>query len=259
MFKLGHFTGRVLPLTWLALVDLTNAAAETFRSTNLKAAVIYSNKTGPTVPGLLWVEPGQGGSDAGGAQIITDDGTLIWRDTADGGGTNFDLQTVEGTKYITYWNGDHSPENGAGYGSVTFLDDTYTKAYNVCVIDSSVMRFPGTPNTQPCQGDYHESRVTTRGSLLQTGRQLLTHDLRYLGGPKKGYLYDSIFYEVDVPTNKVLFRWSPLDHLKQYDSLAASEFRLPQGNNATTPTTAVSTPACFCLSQRLNHSLLTIL
>lgn len=75
--------------------------------------------------------------------------------------------------------------------------------------------------------------MTTRGSLLTTGRDIVQHDLRYLGGPKAGYLLDSLFYEIDIPTNKELFRWTPLDHLKQYYSLAASQFRLPAGNNAT--------------------------
>lgn len=218
----------------IGLLSSLASAVQRFRSTPLLAADISSNKTGATVPGYLWIEPGQGGSNAGGAQIIADDGSLVWRDTTGADGTNFNLQPFNGKQYLTFWRGDKSPQNGCGYGSVDFLDSTYTQRYSVCVTDPNIVRFPGTPDTQTCQIDYHESRVTDRGTLLGTGRQIVQRDLRYLGGPQAGYILDSIFYEVDIATNNVLFRWSPLDHLDQYDSLAASQFRLPDGNNATT-------------------------
>lgn len=92
-------------------------------------------------------------------------------------------------------------------GQVTFLDNTYTKAYVVCVQDSSIIRAPGTTNTTDCQSDLHEARMTSRGTLLTTGRTLVQHDLTYLGGPAGAWVQDSVFYEVDIATSQVLFRW----------------------------------------------------
>ena len=46
-------------------------------------------------------------------------------------------------------------------------------------------------------------------------------------------LLDSIFYEVDVETSNVLFRWSPLDHLDEFDSLANNVFGLSKKEGRT--------------------------
>lgn len=214
----------------LLLTHHATAVVQKFMSTNIQAEVIDVVRSGAPSAGRYWLQPN---GPAGGPTIYESNGELIWRDNTRAVGSNFDLQTYNGQRYSTYWSGDVTGVNGHGYGFVVLLDNTYQKKYTVCVKDQKVIRFPADPNTTDCQSDYHESRITPSNTMLVTGRTLVQRDLRYLKGPNNGWLLDCPFYEVDIPTSRTLFRWSPLDHLDQFDSLAASQFRLPLGNNAT--------------------------
>lgn len=64
--------------------------------------------------------------------------------------------------------------------------------------------------------------MTDQGTILLSGRTVKQFDLSKYGGPSNGWVLDSLFYEVDIATNEVLMRWSPLEHLDQFDSLAAN-------------------------------------
>lgn len=214
----------------LLLARHAYATVQTFMSTNIRAEVIDVVRSGAPSAGRYWLQPH---GPAGGPTIYESNGQLIWRDNTGAIGNNFDLQTYDGQRYSTYWDGDNTGTNGHGYGFVVMLDNMYQKKYTVCVTDNNVTRFPSGPMTTNCQADYHESRITPSGTMLVTGRTLTQRDLRYLNGPRDAWLLDCPFYEVDIPTSKTLFRWSPLDHLDQFDSLAASQFRLPPGNNGT--------------------------
>lgn len=147
----------------------------------------------------------------------------MWKDPTNSVGNNFNLQTYNGQRYNTYWDGDIA-DSGHGYGFVNILDSTYTKMYKVCATGQNVTRYPGGTHTTDCVSDYHESRVTPSGTLLTTGRTLVQRDVSYLGGYNNAWLLDCPFYEIDILTSNVVFRWNPLDHLNQYDMLAASEF-----------------------------------
>ena len=103
------------------------------------------------------------------------------------------MQMYNGSQYLTYWNGDICSEDGCGFGNVTFLDNTYSTQYTVCVQDSSVVRLPGTPNTNPCVSDFHDSRMTDRNTLLTTGRSVVKRDLTPYGGLSDGYVRVILF------------------------------------------------------------------
>nr|UPX44777.1 hypothetical protein FAC2J5_29 [Penicillium camemberti] len=61
----------------------------------------------------------------------------------------------------------------------------------------------------------HENTVTFDGKMLVTGYNVTQTDLSSVGGPKNGWITDSLFYEIEVKTNEILFRWSALDHIDQ--------------------------------------------
>jgi hypothetical protein len=51
-----------------------------------------------------------------------------------------------------------------------------------------------------CQADLHESYVTDRGSLLVTGYNLTQADLTSVNGSAQGWVYDSLFFDIDIET-----------------------------------------------------------
>lgn len=165
---------------------------QTYHSVNFDATTVNFTKQGaPTNPGYLFISPANGNeSQLRAPTIITDVGELIWRaplndhatepQDADGvpSGVNFHPQTVNGTTYVTYWQGDQIAGYGAGYGGVKFLDNTYSQVYNVCVADLDITRVPGTPMTKPCKLDFHESSKSPfQNSDCDDSRRVLYQDL----------------------------------------------------------------------------------
>ncbi|KAJ6143151.1 hypothetical protein N7471_002604 [Penicillium samsonianum] len=63
--------------------------------------------------------------------------------------------------------------------------------------------------------DMHENTMASDGTMLVTGYNVTQTDLSSVGGPKNGWIADSLFYEIDVNTNEILFRWSALEHVDQ--------------------------------------------
>jgi hypothetical protein len=61
-------------------------------------------------------------------------------------------------------------------------------------------------------GDFHEFRLTNDGTALMTIYSTVKADLSSHGGPTEGWLYDSMFQEIDLATDKLLFEWRASDH-----------------------------------------------
>ncbi|KAI9713515.1 MAG: hypothetical protein M1820_000897 [Bogoriella megaspora] len=139
------------------------------------------------------------------AVIMTDDGDLVWN-SSPGSLSNLRVQRLDSAPVLTYWNGSSVGEKG--YGAVSILDSTYTEIYQVCP-----QIYARTPDDSlfDCYGDIHESYITDRGTMLMTVYNITTADLTSVNGPKDGWIYDNLFYEVDIKTNEILFRWSSYD------------------------------------------------
>jgi hypothetical protein len=58
---------------------------------------------------------------------------------------------------------------------------------------------------------YEDNGITPHGTIVVTAYNLTMADLTAVGGNSNGYVWDSQFYEVDIKTGEVLFRWSALD------------------------------------------------
>ena len=61
-------------------------------------------------------------------------------------------------------------------------------------------------------GDLHEFLFTTEGTALLTIYEPTRADLSSVGGPAGGHIYDSLFQEIDVQSEEVLFQWRASDH-----------------------------------------------
>jgi hypothetical protein len=197
----------------LLLARATTWPNQTFRTTNFQPPVLNITKSGKKLaPGLLLFTPAPvDGSGEVAALITTDTGDLVWNSVPGLSYNNLFVQSLNSKPILTMWIGDGSPNVqviGHGYGRVSILDTTYTEIYSICPHFDLV-----TPNNYnfTCNADLHESYVTERGSILVTAYNITTADLTSVNGTSKGYIYDSLFYEIDIKTQKILFRWSSLE------------------------------------------------
>ena len=175
--------------------------------------VFQIQKSGePLAPGYILFTPlSFNGAVEAAAVIMSDDGTLIWNSpvslSLNFSYTNLFIQSLDSKPVLHYWTGGN--DGSMGYGHVSILDETYTEIYRVCP-EAQVVTL--TPNkTFPCYGDIHESFITDHGSIIMSMYNVTQADLRSVNGPEDGWVYDSLFFEVDIKTNKTLFRWSALE------------------------------------------------
>lgn len=124
----------------------------------------------------------------------------------------FHPHKVNGNSYASMWVG--SPEIGHGYGKLLILDHEYglsTVTLNASIVANTNAHHIGTL-------DFHEHEMTDRGTILVTAYNVTKQDLSVLGGKENGWVTDSLFFEIDVRTNEVVFSWSALDHFRFTDS-----------------------------------------
>ncbi|KAI9835568.1 MAG: hypothetical protein M1819_002019 [Sarea resinae] len=183
---------------------------QTFKTVRYQPPQLQISKLGEALaPGLLFfTATSTDGSEETAPLIMTDTGELVWNGQQGKHG-NLLVQTLDGNNVLSMWRGSGSADTaiaGHGYGKVEILDTTYTEIYTVCPELDLV-----TPNNTKydCYADLHESYITERGSILVTAYNITTADLRSVGGPRNGWVYDPMFYEIDIKTNETLFHWSP--------------------------------------------------
>ncbi|OJK03024.1 hypothetical protein ASPACDRAFT_40339 [Aspergillus aculeatus ATCC 16872] len=190
--------------------------------------------------GVILLEPRNfDGSKAGkqaGPLIMTSFGDLVWNGPKGNlSGTqeysNFRIQELNETQYLTYWHGVRQEGLNAstGYGKVSFLDSSYETEFTVCP-KLGLATIDG--KEHDCEIDYNEQFVTPWGTLLVTAYNLTQVDLTSVNGSANGWVLDSQIHEVDIATSESVWKWSALDHIP----LNASG--LPLTNGASTPADA---------------------
>lgn len=168
--------------------------------------VFAVNKSGAELAaGLLMFTPIQVTNQDSAPMIMTDSGDLVWNGPA-AASTNLLVQALDGQPVISYWSG-LPIKIGIGYGNITIVDDQYNVLYTICP-DFPVLTTNGTMTG--CTLDLHESSITDRGTILVTVMNVTNADLTPVGGPKDGWVFESLFLEVDIKTQKIVFQWSPL-------------------------------------------------
>lgn len=184
-------------------------------------------------PGYVFLTPSNAnGADgtyelSGTGFIFTPDGDLVFAGEEHGMGfcdewiagmTDFRKQEYNGRPYLTYWNGCNTLGKhwGHRWGRVTFVDEEYDSFtinpdLNINTLDDATRG----------QIDVHEHHMTDRGTMMVTTYNNTRADLRFLNGTAESWVADSMFFEIDIKTQRVLFQWSAKDHI----SWQASRFR----------------------------------
>lgn len=156
--------------------------------------------------------------------IMTTDGDLVFAGEENGynfcdewvaGMTDFRKQEYKGRPYITYWNGCNTQGAhwGHRWGRVTFIDEEYT---NFTI--NPDMNINTLDDANKGQIDVHEHQMTDRNSMVVSSYNNTQVNLTSIGGAEDGWIAESMFFEIDVETQEVLFEWRAADHIPFRDS-----------------------------------------
>ncbi|CAG7923158.1 unnamed protein product [Penicillium olsonii] len=188
---------------------------QTFKSSPHEPPSLKVSKSGPVSPGYLFFDQSWDAHQYS-VFIMSDNNELVWQ-SPPGDLKGFRVQQLDGNPVLTYFNGLGVPEPfGWGYGIIQVLDQSYNSIYNVSVINDNYTALGSIDSSSFVSWiDMHENTMTSDGTMLVTGYNVTQCDLSSVGGPKDGWIADSLFYEIDVKTNDILYRWSAKDHLDQ--------------------------------------------
>jgi hypothetical protein len=161
-------------------------------------------------PGLIFVAEKDGKNKPSGPVIADNHGRIVWYHEVPLGleATDFRTQTYRGKPVLTWWQGTIS-KAGVGRGEYVVYDDSYRQLAKIKAGNG-------------LDGDLHEFTLTPRGTAYITVYHEVPADLRSVGGPKDGFVYDSVVQELDVETGAVKFEWHSLDHVPLTESLQAN-------------------------------------
>jgi hypothetical protein len=184
----------------------------------------------PLASGLIFLTPLN--TIVGSAVIMSGKGDLVWSTTESGSYTNLLTTSLHGQPVLTFWNGTGNANpllSGHGYGKVQILDNTYTEIYSIC--PALNLNFPPGTTRYECQADIHESVVTDKGTLIVSAYNYTQADLTSVGGPADGWIFDGLFFEIDIETQDILFSWSAAEHVP----INATKEPFTGGGTATDP------------------------
>ena len=133
-----------------------------------------------------------------GPTILDARGNLIWNSNTFHDVTNLKVQHYRGQPYLTFWSGAKTGSQGKGLYQM--LDSTYSIAHTIRAVGDGL------------HADLHEFKITDQGTALFTIYNKTTMSLDDIGRPAPGWIDDSIFQEVDIATNELIFEWKASDH-----------------------------------------------
>jgi hypothetical protein len=185
-------------------------ATLSFRSRpDLAPPVVTVTASSPAAAsGDIFIAPKQDALEKG-PEILDGAGRPVWFNPVPGQATDFRVQTYEGKRVLTWWQGPpEAPVPGSGVGHGVIMDSSYRV---IARVDAGF----GTDTA-----DLHEFQLTSRGTALLTVFRIVPANLSSVGGPADGKAVDGVVQEVDVATGKVLFTWHSIGHVALAESYA---------------------------------------
>ena len=213
-------------LGMLGLVRLAESAwpANQFvTEPSIKAPQLHVQAGAQQAPGYIFLGPRNDGANASAPLIYDQMGNLVYQGTQ-GTVANFGVQMYNNAPVITYWEGTML-DRGFGYGSVHVLDNTYKEIATV-TLPSDLNFVSPDGNSYPSYIDLHESQFTPSNTVLVTAYNSTQTDLTSVGGSSDGWILDTLFYEIDIASNKILNSWSALDNIDQIGGFASAHQQL---------------------------------
>jgi hypothetical protein len=145
------------------------------------------------------INRGQQGPFQQGPMILDGRGRLVWFDPLGAAGAlNLEVQRYQGRPVLTWWQGRGT--GPVGQGRDVILNRSYQTV-------SELHAGYG------YSSDLHEFQITPQGTALIDSVVPVKADLRSVGGPADGVVYDFVIQELDIRTNAVLWEWHALGHV----------------------------------------------
>lgn len=198
----------LLFLGCLAAATEANWPYTSFKTGPWQPPQLQLNKTKGVDPGLIFI-PIRNENTLGTAVTIYDnDGQMIYQGP-EVPSMDFRVQKLFGEDVLTYWSGETGVEGGYGYGKVHILDKTYQEIHTVTLTDNLL-----TADAKPRDSyiDVHEHYITDNNTILVSAINITQYDLSPFGRPPDSWITTNLFYEIDIATNEVIFKWNALDH-----------------------------------------------
>ncbi|KAI1266581.1 Arylsulfotransferase-domain-containing protein [Xylariaceae sp. FL1019] len=107
--------------------------------------------------------------------------------------------------YLTFYGGPMT-EVGLGNGYAHAYDSQYNEVYTIA------------PQHLRVKGDLHECQFTGNGTVLVTAYEARPYDLTMYHGWRNAQIVDSVFQEINLETNEVLFEWRASKHIDMASS-----------------------------------------
>ncbi|HET6661789.1 MAG TPA: arylsulfotransferase family protein, partial [Rubrobacter sp.] len=153
-----------------------------------------------TAPGYIFVAPQKGDAGQGGSMILDNDGQPVWLrilQNEDMDMMNFRVQTYKDETVLTWWEGYYT---GHGQREYVIFDGSYRE----------IARFTA---ANGYNGDHHEFLISPQDTALISIYEGVPWDLSYIGGARRGVVWQGIVQELDIQTGEVLFEWRSIDHV----------------------------------------------
>jgi hypothetical protein len=148
-----------------------------------------------------------------GPSIYDSRGGLVWTSEDYGSSVlNMRLQYYKGEKFLTFWAGQKA--GTMGQGEYLMLDSSYNITRRFDAIGGDL------------HGDLHEFKITDDNTVLvtvYTKKEVDFTDLGHWRG-KHGWVIDSMFQEIDIETNELLFQWAASDHFPPSETYYTDPF-----------------------------------
>lgn len=146
--------------------------------------------------------------------ILDVNGSLVWAATKKYGQVyNLQVQSYKGQEYLTFWAGDDTV-GGHGVGTHYMLDQQYREQYRIKAANG-------------LGADLHAFTITANDTALISIYDKKFADVESIPGyHRKGWIWDSVFQELDLQTGEAIFEWRASDHIdvsKSYHPMGEME------------------------------------
>lgn len=187
-----------------------------FKSSPLRPAQLnVTGKASANAGKNLFMTPKGPHRESGKPAVYTLEGDLVFIDETHQHTSDFKPQTFRNEKYLTFLYGfsTGAQNPGHGYGKAVFLDHEYHPIeFDLNETITSLIE------NQPGNMDFHEHTMTSSDTLFVTAYNSTPHDLSPTDGPKDGWLANSMFFEIEPPTGRIVSSWSAVDHILLSDA-----------------------------------------
>lgn len=147
-----------------------------------------------------------------GPSIYDAHGDLLWTTEKYGTVLNMRMQRYKEQNFLTFWAGEKA--GTMGQGRYYMLNSSYDVFKEFDAVGETF------------HGDLHEFKITNEGTALITVYTTAQADLTSMGlwRRRDGWIIDSLFQEIDLEDNKLLFEWRASEHFPPAQTFMTNPF-----------------------------------